>query len=70
MGVMLQTFFWDCPRIDNKEGQWWNYIREQIPLPGGASKTDMTRPVSQSTDHDGRAQSCAPPRGYALYAVK
>jgi alpha-amylase len=31
MGVMLQTFFWDCPGIDNKAGQWWNYIREQIP---------------------------------------
>ena len=31
MGVMLQTFFWDCPRVDNKEAQWWNYIREQIP---------------------------------------
>ena len=31
MGVMMQTFFWDCPRIDNKEGQWWNYIREQVP---------------------------------------
>jgi hypothetical protein len=27
MGVMLQTFYWDCPREDNKEFQWWNYIR-------------------------------------------
>ena len=31
MGVMLQAFFWDCPRVDNREFQWWNYIREQVP---------------------------------------
>jgi len=30
MGVMLQTFFWDCPRVDNKEFQWWETICEQI----------------------------------------
>ena len=31
MGVMMQTFHWDCPREDKKEFQWWNYIRENIP---------------------------------------
>src|SRR5574341_396815 len=31
MGVMLQAFYWDCPREEGKEFQWWNYIREQIP---------------------------------------
>ena len=31
MGVMLQAFYWDCPREDHKEFQWWNTIREQIP---------------------------------------
>jgi len=31
MGVMLQTFYWDCPRVEAKEFQWWNAIREQIP---------------------------------------
>jgi alpha-amylase len=31
MGVMMQTFFWDCPRVDKKEFQWWNYVREQVP---------------------------------------
>ena len=34
------------------------------------SKTDLSRPISQSTDRDGRAQFYAPPRGYAVYAVK
>src|SRR5258706_15298818 len=31
MGVMLQTFHWDCPREDKQEFQWWNHINEQIP---------------------------------------
>jgi alpha-amylase len=39
MGVMLQTFYWDCPREDNKEYQWWNTIRAQIP---SLAKTGFT----------------------------
>ena len=31
MGVMMQAFYWDCPREDRKEFQWWNTIREQVP---------------------------------------
>ena len=39
MGVMLQTFYWDCPREDGKEFQWWNYIRREIP---GLTKAGFT----------------------------
>ncbi|MDO9301812.1 MAG: alpha-amylase family glycosyl hydrolase [Anaerolineales bacterium] len=31
MGVLMQTFHWDCPREDKKEFQWWNFINEKIP---------------------------------------
>ena len=31
MGVMLQAFYWDCPRLENKEFEWWKYITGQIP---------------------------------------
>jgi len=31
MGVILQAFYWDCPREDHKEFQWWNTVREQVP---------------------------------------
>jgi alpha-amylase len=31
MGVMLQAFYWDCPREDGKEYQWWNAVRAQVP---------------------------------------
>ena len=39
MGIMLQTFYWDCPREDGKEFQWWNTIRAQIPA---LAKTGFT----------------------------
>jgi len=39
MGVMMQTFHWDCPREDKKEFQWWNYINEKIP---SLAKTGFT----------------------------
>ena len=39
MGVMLQTFYWDCPREDGKEFQWWNTIRANIPA---LAKTGFT----------------------------
>ncbi len=29
MGVMMQTFYWDCPREEKKEFQWWNHINEK-----------------------------------------
>lgn len=31
MGVMIQAFYWDCPKVDNKEFIWWNYIQEKVP---------------------------------------
>ena len=44
MGVMLQTFFWDCPRVDGKEFQWWNTIREQVPALAKAGFTSLWLP--------------------------
>ena len=44
MGVILQTFFWDCPRADKKEFQWWNYVREQVPSLAKAGFTSLWLP--------------------------
>jgi alpha-amylase len=30
MAVMMQAFFWDCPRESNQEYQWWNHVRGRI----------------------------------------
>lgn len=39
MGVIMQTFYWDCPKEDGKEFQWWNYINREIP---GLAKVGFT----------------------------
>jgi alpha-amylase len=31
MGVLLQAFYWDCPKIDNQEYNWWNFIQSKLP---------------------------------------
>ncbi|MBL8486238.1 MAG: hypothetical protein JNK22_04055, partial [Rhodocyclaceae bacterium] len=31
MGVMMQAFFWDCPREAGQEYRWWNHVREKLP---------------------------------------
>jgi alpha-amylase len=30
MGVMLQTFYWNCPSAEGREGQWWNYLQSKL----------------------------------------
>lgn len=30
MGVIMQAFYWDCPRIEGKEYQWWNHVTGEI----------------------------------------
>jgi hypothetical protein len=27
MGVMLQGLYWDCPKAENREHQWWVFIK-------------------------------------------
>jgi len=31
MGVIIQAFYWDCPKHEAKEFQWWNFLSEKIP---------------------------------------
>ncbi|MBN1562573.1 MAG: alpha-amylase [Anaerolineae bacterium] len=31
MGVMMQAFYWDCPREEDKAFQWWNLVCDRIP---------------------------------------
>jgi len=30
MGVIMQTFYWDCPKLETKEYAWWNYIKSKV----------------------------------------
>jgi alpha-amylase len=31
MGVLMQAFYWDCPSIEQRDGQWWPWVTQHIP---------------------------------------
>ena len=62
MGVMMQTFHWDCPREDKKEFQWWNYINEQVPALANAGFTSLWLPPIHKA-----ANLSGPSMGYDPY---
>jgi alpha-amylase len=30
MGVIMQSFYWDCPKLEAKEFEWWNLLKEKV----------------------------------------
>jgi len=30
MAVMMQAFYWDSPKAEGKEGEWWNFLAEHV----------------------------------------
>src|SRR5438093_158034 len=39
MGVILQAFYTDCPKAENQEYNWWNFLNTKIP---SLAKTGFT----------------------------
>jgi alpha-amylase len=39
MGVMMQAFYWDCPRHDDRERAWWELVRQRV---GPLAQTGFT----------------------------
>lgn len=44
MGVMLQTFYWNCPSLENQDFNWWNYIGSKVPALQKAGFTALWLP--------------------------
>jgi hypothetical protein len=44
MGVMLQTFYWDCPAAEGREGSWWSYLNSRLPEIARAGFTALWLP--------------------------
>ncbi len=44
MGVMLQAFYWDCPRHEGQEFAWWNFIAGKLDELAGAGFTALWLP--------------------------
>jgi alpha-amylase len=78
--IMARTGYGEDPGLIyvlNNSGDSWNGRLITTLWPNATfqpvawwSASDMARPINQSTDRDGRAQFYAPPRGYAVYAIK
>jgi alpha-amylase len=44
MGVMLQAFYWDCPRAEKKEFKWWKHVARTNPGAGEVGFTSLWLP--------------------------
>ncbi len=44
MGVILQAFYWDCPKLENREHEWWTFIKSKLPLIAEAGFTALWLP--------------------------
>jgi alpha-amylase len=62
MGVMLQTFYWDCPRADGLEFKWWNQIRSKVPELSRVGFTSLWLPPAHKAANLG-----GPSMGYDPY---
>lgn len=32
MGVIMQAFYWDCPKLEGREYAWWSYVTGKVAL--------------------------------------
>jgi alpha-amylase len=39
MGVIMQSFYWDCPKLETKEFEWWTFLQNKTK---DLSKTGFT----------------------------
>jgi alpha-amylase len=53
MGVIMQAFYWDCPRLENKEFQWWNYVKTKINSLNNAGFTALWLPPANKAANIG-----------------
>ncbi len=62
MGVMLQAFYWDCPRMEKKEYRWWKHVTRQLPALAEVGFTALWLPPAHKA-----ANLNGPSMGYDPY---
>jgi len=53
MGVIMQAFYWDCPRIEGKEYEWWSHVQGEIPALKAAGFTALWLPPASKAANVG-----------------
>jgi len=52
MAVMMQAFYWDAPKHEKKEGEWWNLLAEKVEELGKAGFDALwLPPVSKASSN-------------------
>lgn len=44
MGVIMQAFYMDCPKLEGKEFEWWNFLKEKTAALSQAGFTALWLP--------------------------
>jgi alpha-amylase len=67
MGVIMQSFYWDSPKLENKEGEWWNFINSKIPSLNSVGFTALwLPPANKAANLDGLSMGYDPYDYYDL----
>ena len=62
MGVIMQAFYWDCPKFEGKEYRWWKHVEGETPSLKGAGFTALWLPPASKAANIG-----GPSMGYDPY---
>ena len=62
MGVMMQTFYWDCPHEEGREFKWWTYVRSKVEALAAVGFTAVWLPPAHKA-----ANLSGPSMGYDPY---
>lgn len=67
MGIIMQAFYWDCPKLENKEFEWWNFLTEKIkPLSDAGFTALWLPPACKAANMDGMSMGYDPYDYYDL----
>ncbi len=48
---LFQAFYWDCPRYENKKGEWWNFLKKLLPGLADIGISGLWLPPSAKSSH-------------------
>lgn len=49
--ILFQTFYWDCPKFEGKEGAWWSFLQGKISDLANIGITALWLPPSAKSSH-------------------
>ncbi len=49
--ILMQAFYWDCPRAEGKVGEWWNNLKSKVPALENVGITGLWLPPSAKSSH-------------------